>query len=99
MISLSLLKKNLNIDQSFTDDDALLVHIIEVAEEAVKKDLDLEDEKDMYDEYDNYKPSVLHAIMLFAGNLYNNREATNTLNIHEVPLSYHYLVQQNKKYL
>jgi len=49
MISLRLAKKHLNIDESFKDDDFVLMHYLETAEAVMKKDLDIVDEKEIFD--------------------------------------------------
>ena len=90
-IPLDLVKKHLNIDQDFHDDDQYLLGLIDVATEAVKvhvnEDLDVLIEKN-----GGCLPSpLLHAALLYIGNLYQNREIMGVKN-QALPFNYQYLI-------
>jgi hypothetical protein len=96
-LTLDDIKKHLNLDDWFTDDDSYLESLAEVAQVAVEKHLGYSFD-DL--EYDNgvVPKSVIHAMLLMIGNWYNNRESLSTLTLKEVPLAYQYLLQQFKNY-
>lgn len=95
-VTLGIAKKHLNIDDSFHDDDAYIVSLIKVAEDAVAKNSNMALNEMMED--GELPPSIIHSILLLVGNLYNNREATTYSNIREVPYAYKYLINLNRKF-
>lgn len=95
-ITLSLAKKHLNIDTSFTEDDEYIISLIQVAEDAVAKNENIA-LKDMI-EGGELPPSIIHSILLLVGNLYANREATTYSSISDVPYSFKYLVNLNRNF-
>ena len=95
-ITLNTVKKHLNIDDTFTEDDNYITSLIKVAEDAVAKNENIA-LKDI--EEDGELPSsVSHSILLLVGNLYNNREATSYSVPSEVPYAYKYLVNLNRNF-
>lgn len=89
-------KKHLNIDDSFTEDDAYISYLIEVAEDAVSKHLDI-----ALDDLavDGQLPSAIsHSILLLVGNLYANREPTAYSTAVKVPHTLDYLLGLYKHY-
>lgn len=96
-LTLDEIKKHLNIDPWFTDDDEYLMTLEEASRAAVENHLDLTYQDLEYD-YGVVPRSVLQAQLLMIGNLYNNREANSILTVKEVPLAYQYLLQQFKNY-
>ena len=94
-ITLKDVKKHLNIDESFTDDD-YITSLINVAEDAVAKNEDIA-LKDMLED-GKLPSSVSHSILLLIGNLYNNREATSYSVPSEVPYAYKYLINLNRNF-
>lgn len=95
-ITLSEIKAHLNIDRCFKEDDALLLTYIKASEDSVEKYYGkplsevLEDGELPY--------SLKACILLFAGHLYNNREAVLYQQTYELPLGYKYLLQLNNDY-
>ena len=96
--SLTLIKKHLNIDSSFTDDDEYLCVLEDVAEKAIQRNIccvlaDLEDGEGKI-------PSPLcQAVLLYVGVLYNSREAISYGGSPvEVPYTLNYLVSLYKNY-
>ena len=97
-VSVSLLKKHLNIDEDFTGDDQYLGILSEVAEKTVQKHVccvlsSLEDEE-------GHIPAPLcQAIMLYAGVLYNSRESVAFGGSPvDIPHTYEYLINLYKNY-
>lgn len=91
MLSLNLLKKHLNLDINFKEDDEILLNYLETAEHAVINDLDKKNEEDLYDENGDFKPTIRQAILFLAGSFYENREAVVFSSVNELPLGYNYL--------
>ena len=95
-VTLDIAKKHLNIDKSFTDDDAYILSLVKVAEDAVAKNCNKALQEMMVG--GELPPSIIHSILLLVGNLYNNREATTYSTISEVPYGFKYLVNLNRKF-
>lgn len=95
-MTLNEVKKHLNIDESFTEDDNYITDLIKVAEDAVAKNENIA-LNDMIEDGE-LPPSVKHSILLLVGNLYNNREATSYSVPSEVPYTYKYLINLNRNF-
>lgn len=95
-MTLNEVKKHLNIDESFTEDDNYITDLIKVAEDAVAKNENIALNNMIED--GELPPSVKHSILLLIGNLYNNREATSYSVPSEVPYAYKYLVNLNRNF-
>lgn len=95
-MTLNEVKKHLNIDESFTEDDDYITSLIKVAEDAVAKNENIALNNMIED--GELPPSVKHSILLLVGNLYNNREATSYSVPSEVPYAYKYLVNLNRNF-
>lgn len=95
-LTLEQIKKHLNIDLTFTDDDTYLDSLSYVAEEAVAKYLDC----DLVDLYENGKlPSaIVHAMLLLIGNMYKYRESTTSGPVAAVPHSFELLCDLYRKF-
>lgn len=111
-LNLEQLKKHLNIDADFTDDDAYIESLGEVAESIVEKHLDrkLDSFCDIrysnvpitYDgavSYGDLPAPIVHAMLLMVGNLYANRESVTYANTYELPLAYQYLLAPYHNYM
>ena len=103
-ITLNDIKKHLNIDETFTDDDAYLASLVEVAAEVVAKHIDCNlddlcdlDEDGKVDETTLPSP-LIHAMKLFVGNMYANRESISYASAQSIPNSYDYLLSLYKNY-
>ena len=95
-IKLSDVKKHLNIEDYFTDDDAYLTALIEVAEDAVSQHLDIALD-DL--QVEGKLPSAIYqAMLLMIGNLYTNREPTAYTQVTKVPYTMEYLLGLYKRY-
>lgn len=91
-------KQHLNVDKSFTEDDRYILHLIQVAEDAISKRIDKRLE-DIVDPKTGYLPkSVIQSILLLIGQFYANREATTTVSANEIPIGFNFLCDLNKHY-
>ena len=96
-ISIEEIKKHLNIDSTFTEDDEYLKHLYEVAEKVVSKHID----NSLMDYVSEGKldSGLRHAILLYVGDLYNSREGNAYgVSVSEVPFSYDYILSLYKNY-
>ena len=89
-------KKHLNIDVTFTDDDTYISDLISVAEDAISKHLDIA-LNDLV-EGGTLPPSIIHSILLMVGNLYANREPVSYTSVAKVPFTLEYLLGLYKHY-
>lgn len=87
-VSLTELKKHVNVD--FNEDDSYLTGLIEVCEKAVENEIN-QPLTDLADEGDIPAP-VRHAILLLAGNLYENREPVSYGKAVVVPYTISFLL-------
>jgi len=96
-IQLYQVKKHLNIDESFRDDDEYLMSLVEVAEKVVERNIDTSLE--LLENGDGEIPSPLtQAMLLLIGNFYANRESVAFANSTNVPYSYQYLIDLYRNY-
>lgn len=96
-LSINDVKRHLIIDHS--DDDLLLADLITVAEDAVRRDLNLYSLKDIEDCNGMLPASVMQAMLLLIGTLYANRESVSYGQAHIVPHSYEYLISLARNYI
>lgn len=98
-ITLELIKKHLNIDEYFEEDDQYLLHLALVAEEVVSKHID-DNLSDLADEEGNLPAPLQQAMLLFIGDMYQSREsvAYGSTPV-EIPLSFSYILSLYKNYL
>lgn len=96
-ISLEDIKKHLIIDHC--DDDLLLADLETVAEDAVRRDLNLYSLKEIEDCTGMLPACVLHAMLLLIGTLYANRESISYGQAHVVPHSYTLLLDLCRNYI
>ncbi len=95
-ITLEQAKKQLNIDDYFTLDDAQIERMIEAAEAIASKTLCRPLESFLIDGV--LAPDVEHQVLLMVTNLYNNREPVTTGSLKEIDLSYNFINSLNKDY-
>lgn len=96
-LSIADVKRHLIIDH--TDDDLYLADLITVAEDAVKRDLNLFSLKDIEDCSGMLPATVMQAMLLLIGTLYANRESVSYGNPTVVPHSYNYLIDLYRNYI
>lgn len=97
LVDLATIKRHLNIDADYTSDDTYLEYLEEVAEEVVQKHID-KTFYDILDEEGEIPQPLLHTILLFVGNLYENRESVAYNQVVEVPNSLSYILSLYRDY-
>lgn len=96
-ITVEEIKKHLNIDSYFTDDDEYLESLIEVAEKVVEAHIDCSF-NDLLDDDGNLPVPIIQAMKLFVGNMYQSRESVAFAQANEIPNGYDYLLSLYKDY-
>ena len=97
-VSLDLIKRHLNIDSTFTEDDEYLTMLEGVAEKTIQRNICCV-LKDMEDGEGKIPSPLCQAILLYVGLLYNSREAVAYGgNPVEVPYTFNYLLGLFKNY-
>ena len=97
LIELSTIKKHLNIDADYTADDEYLMQLEGVAVKLVEKHIDRTFEDIIAEEGEIPLP-LLHAILLFVGNMYDNRESVAYSQAVEIPTSLTYILSMYRDY-
>lgn len=97
LLELDAIKKHLNIDADFTEDDDYIEFLEGVAEDLVQKHIDKKFD-DIIAEEGAIPNALLHAILLFIGNMYDNRESVAYANTSEVPQSLTYILNMYRDY-
>lgn len=94
MIYLKLyqIKRHLNIDERFQEDDEYLLELAEVAQAAVEKHLDTSLQEIAKDNGGTLPPPIVHAMKLLVAEYYSQREAISYTSVQVVPLAYDYLL-------
>lgn len=96
-IDLATIKRHLIIDHN--EDDLLLADLETVAEDAVRRDLNLYSLKEIEDCSGMLPACVTQAMLLLIGTLYANRESVAWGNPSVVPHSYNYLLDLARNYI
>ena len=96
-LSVTDVKRHLIIDHN--DDDLYIADLITVAEDAVRRDLNLYSLKDIEDCTGMLPASVVQAMLLLIGTLYANRESVSYGQAQPVPHSYEYLIALARNYI
>ena len=96
-LTLAEIKKHLNIDSVFTDDDTYLEALGDAAEEVISRYID-QPLSLLADDNNNIPKPLIFAALLWIGTIYNNRESVSTINMNEVPQSFEYLCQLYRNY-
>ena len=81
------LKYNLNIEQEYTDEDAYLLSLLEVAEEAVFNFLDKKKSS-----FGSMPASIRHAVIILASQWYENRTPIAFAASSHLPYSLEFLL-------
>lgn len=97
-MTLEEIKKHLNIENDFHDDDNYLLMLYGVAEETVAKHICCVLD-DVLDDQGELPLPLSQAILLYIGDLYNSREGNAYgVNVTQIPFSYEYLLSLYKNY-
>lgn len=96
-LDLDTIKKHLNIDIDYKEDDNYLLMLADVAENAVAIHIDNDLRK--LEDCDGKLPSALqHALLLLIANYYNNRESVTNVSANNIPFSFNYLIDLFRNY-
>lgn len=96
-LSIGDVKRHLIIDHN--EDDLYLADLITVAEDAVRRDLNLYSLTEIEDCSGQLPASVIQAMLLLIGTLYANRESVSYGNPVPVPHAYEYLLALARNYI
>ena len=97
-LELDRIKKHLNIDDYYKDDDNYLVYLYEVAEKVVEKHTDTNLKEIAEKNGGELPPPILHAMLLFIGDMYKSRESISFGSVTSIPFSYDYILSLYKNY-
>lgn len=94
MIYLKLyqIKRHLNLDERFQEDDEYLLELAEVAQAAVEQHLDRKLSDIAKDNGGTLPSPIVHAMKLLVAEYYGQREAISYTSTQVVPLAYDYLL-------
>ena len=95
-ITKDLAKHHLQIDEEYLEDDDYLVLLIQAAEDAVSKHLDIPLDKLLQNGV--LPASIIQAILLLIGNFYANREPVSYTTVVKIPYTVDYLLSLYKHY-
>lgn len=95
-ISISEVKKHLNIDEGFTEDDVYIESLILVAKETIEHEIN--DTIESLNEGGQVPPSIKHSMLLLIGNWYLNREPVTFGSASKIPYTLDLLVSVHKNY-
>lgn len=98
LITLAEAKKHLNLESDFTEDDAYITSLIDVAEQAVERHVNVAFDKLAEDGGGSIPAPVRQAVLLMVGNLYQHREVMGSVNELELPRAYDYLIDLYRNY-
>ena len=97
-LEIDRIKKHLNIDDYYKDDDNYLVYLYEVAEKVVEKHTDTSLKQIAEENGGELPPPILHAMLLFIGDMYKSRESISFGSVTSIPFSYEYILSLYKNY-
>lgn len=97
-ISLDKIKRQLNLDSNYKEEDCMIIDLYNVAEEIVKRHIDCPDLKQLLDEKGDLPAPLNQAILLLIGNFYIQRESISDTPIYNVPNSYEYILSLYQNY-
>lgn len=91
LITLQRIKKHLNIDPDFTEDDDLIGLYADAAVDAVSRHLSLDQPLDELYATEPVPAAIQNVILLLIGEMYNRRELTTSDNVNDTKI-FGYLV-------
>lgn len=97
-LTIEEVKKHLNIDSQFTEDDAYLESLVTVSEAIVEKHIDMKLDVLASKSGGTLPKPLLQAMLLQIGTLYENRESVAYAASNEVPNTYSYILSLYKNY-
>lgn len=96
-LQLYQVKKHLNINEDFHDDDEYLVDLISVTQNVVQKHIDRE-LSELADDEGNIPSPLRQAMLLLIGTYYASRESVAFVSANPLPHAYDYLIALFKNY-
>lgn len=97
-LTINEIKKHLNLEDDYTDDDVYLTDLIAVSENSVE----LHIHRNLIDIADanggELPPSLVHAMKLLISHFYDNRQVITPFKTFEISKSYDYLLNFFKQY-
>lgn len=98
-LSLDIVKKHLNVESEFTDDDSYIELLAEVAEQKVAKELCVTvGDLAVIDGGKEIPKPLISAMLLSVGTYYANRENSVSANLKEIPQGVKYLIDLYRDY-
>ena len=92
-LTLDEIKKHLNIDPAFTDDDTYLQSLESVAVDVIERDVNIK-----FSELTSLPDGLKHALLLFIGNMYDNRESVAYTSVTTVQNSLNWILDMYRDY-
>lgn len=97
-VALDKIKTHLNIDKDFVEDDNYLMSLSEVAECVVERHIGYKFSKMIEDNDGQLPMPIQHAMLLFIGTMYANRESVTYGSPNILPHAYDYILQLFENY-
>lgn len=97
-LTLEMIKKHLNLDDDFTDDDDYLKILGDVAETVIERHIDTPFEVILFKNMGEFPTPLKQACLLLVGTYYENRENISYTNTNEIPYSVSYLISLYQNY-
>jgi len=96
-LQLYQIKKHLNIDEEFHDDDEYLVDLAIVTQNVVQRHID-RPLSELEDENGNIPSALQHAMLMLIGTYYASRESVAFVSSLPLPHAYDYIIALYKNY-
>ena len=96
-IPIELVKKHLNLDEDYIEDDEYILGLVAAAKGAVEKALNASLDRLAEENGGEVPMAIIQAILLMVGNFYQNREITGSKTA-ALPYNFEYLVNLYKHY-
>lgn len=97
-LTLELIKKHLNLDDDFKDDDEYLKILGDVAETVVERHIDRPFEVILFKNNGEFPTPLQQACLLLVGTYYENRENVAYASTNEIPYTVSYLLSLYQNY-
>ena len=96
-IPLELVKKHLNLDEDYIEDDEYILGLVAAAKGAVEMALNASLDRLAEENGGEVPTAIIQAILLMVGNFYQNREITGSKTA-ALPYNFEYLINLYKHY-
>lgn len=98
-ITIEQAKQHLNLDRDFNVDNEYIIHLIQTAESAIAKRLNVKSLSKLVNPNSGGLPEdVIHAILLLIGDWYSSRETFTFNSVGKLPYTFDFLADLNKNY-